>query len=72
MGIYADLVRPVRRAIQDARAGGRDYLGQSEHAIRTVLRVRPDMSLSDASTVVNEIRTTCTCWSATRSPQPGT
>ena len=71
MGTYADLIRPVRRAIQEARAGGRDYLGQSEHAVRIVLRVRPDMSLSDASTAVNEIRTTRTGWPPAGSPQPG-
>ena len=72
MGMYADLIRPVRQAIQEARAGGRDYLGQSEHAVRVVLTVRPDMSLSDASSVVNEIRTTRTRWPAAivGSPQP--
>ena len=73
MGMYADLIRPVRQAIQEAREGGRDYLGQSEHAVRVVLRVRPDMSQSDASTVVNEIRTTRTAWTppVAGSPQPG-
>ncbi|MCG8358734.1 MAG: hypothetical protein MI920_24470 [Kiloniellales bacterium] len=51
-----DLVDLIRRSIEEARAKGRDYLGQSEHAVRTVMKVRPDMTLSDALTAVNVIR----------------
>ena len=57
MGMYMDLIRLVRRAIEEARNGGRDYLGQSEFAVRMVLSVRPDMSASEASKAVDVIRT---------------
>jgi len=46
-------------------------MGMYADLIRLVLRVRPDMSPSDASTAVNEIRTTRTGWPAAGSPQPG-
>jgi hypothetical protein len=55
--MYMDLIRLVRRAIEEARSGGRDYLGQSEFAVRTVLSVRPDMTASDAVKAVDVIRT---------------
>lgn len=57
MGMYMDLIRLVRRAIEEARNGGRDYLGQSDFAVRQVLSVRPDMSASDAVKAVDVIRT---------------
>ena len=57
MGMYMDLIRLVRRAIEEARNAGRDYLGQSDFAVRMVLRVRPDMSASEASKAVDVIRT---------------
>ncbi len=53
-----DLVDLIRRAVDEARGRGRDYLGQNNYAAKTVLMVRPDMTLSDAITAVNEIRST--------------
>ena len=58
MGKYEDLIRLVRRAIQEARDAGRDYLGQGEFAVRAVLRVRPDMTATDAVRAVDLIRMT--------------
>ena len=54
--MYTDLIDLIRRSIDEARGRGRDYLGQSQHAVQKVMMVRPDMTLSDASSAVNEIR----------------
>ncbi len=51
-----DLERVIRQALADAEAAGRDYLTQTEEAVRAVLRVRPDMTASDALTAVNMVR----------------
>ncbi len=46
----------IRQALADARAAGRDYLTQTELAVRAVLKVRPDMTASEALTAVNLVR----------------
>ncbi len=51
-----DLENIIRRAIVDAQAAGKDYLSQTEEAVRTVRQVRPDMTASAALTAVNLVR----------------
>ena len=48
-----DLENVIRQALADAQAAGKDYLSQTEEAVRTVRQVRPDMTSSDALTAVN-------------------
>ena len=43
----SDLKTVIRKALADARAAGKDYLTQTELALRAVRQVRPDMSASD-------------------------
>ena len=50
------LERVVSRAILDARSGGHDYKQQNELAARTVRRVRPELTVSEAMTVVEAVR----------------
>ncbi len=51
-----DLERVIHQALADGRAAGRDYLGETEQAVRAVQQVRPDMTASDALTAVNMAR----------------
>ncbi len=51
-----DLENVIRQALADAEAAGKDYLGQTEEAVRAVLQARPDMTASDALTAVNLVR----------------
>ncbi len=51
-----DLENVIRQALTDAKASGKDYLSQTEHAVQTVLQVRPDMTASDALAAVNLVR----------------
>ena len=48
-----DLENVIRQALADAKDAGRDYLSQTEVAVRAVLQARPDMTASDALTAVN-------------------
>ena len=48
-----DLENVIRQALADAQAAGKDHLSQTEEAVRTVRRARPDMTASDALTAVN-------------------
>ncbi len=50
------LERITRRVLEDARAKGRDYLTQTELAVRAVRQARPDMSASDALAAVELVR----------------
>jgi len=50
------LIRIIRNAIDDARRCGADYLGQQQQAVTAVLLVRPDLTASDAMTLVNRKR----------------
>ena len=54
MALDLDIV--IRQALADARAGGRDHLTQTELAVRTVRRVRPDMTASAALSAVRRIQ----------------
>jgi hypothetical protein len=51
-----DLENIVRQALADAQAAGRDYLTQTELAVRAVLKVRPDMTASEALSAVELVR----------------
>ncbi len=48
-----DLENVIRQALTDAKAAGKDYLSQTELAVRAVQRARPDMTASAALTAVN-------------------
>ena len=41
---------------REARDKGLDHIGQTEHAVRAVLAVRPDMTASAAMQAVNRLR----------------
>ena len=41
-----DLAGIVARALAEARDKGLDHIGQTEHAVRAVLALRPDMTAS--------------------------
>ena len=51
-----DLAGIVARALAEARDKGLDHIGQTEHAVRAVLAVRPDMTASAAMQAVNRLR----------------
>ena len=51
-----DLDKLIRQALDDARAAGKDYLTQTELAVRAVRQVRPDMTASAALTAVEVVR----------------
>ncbi len=51
-----DLERVIRQALTDARVAGRDYLGETEQAVRAVQQARPDMTAPDALAAVNLVR----------------
>ncbi len=50
-----DLENVIRQALADAQAAGKDYLGQTEEAVRAVQRARPDMTASEGMTAVNMV-----------------
>ena len=51
-----DLANVIRQALADAQAAGRDYLTQTELAVRALLQVRPDMTASEALMAVDLVR----------------
>ena len=51
-----DLDTVIRQALEDARAAGKDYLTQTELAVRAVRQVRPGMTASSALTAVEVVR----------------
>ncbi len=51
-----DLETVIRQALEDARAAGKDYLTQTELAVRAVRQVRPDMTAPEALTAVRQIQ----------------
>ena len=48
--------RIIRRVLDEARAGGRDHLTQTELAVRAVREARPDMTASEALAAVELVR----------------
>ncbi len=55
-GPEEDLKHVINQALEDARNRGRDYVGQTELAVRAVRQVRPDMNASDALASVRLFR----------------
>ncbi len=55
-GMDESLERIIRQALGDARATGRDYLTQTELAVRTVREVRPDMTAPEALSAVEFVQ----------------
>ena len=51
-----DLENVIRQALGDALLAGKNHLGQTEHAVRVVQQVRPDMTASEALAAVNLVR----------------
>ncbi len=51
-----DLENVIRQALADAQAAGKDYLSQTQEAVRPVRQARPDMTASDALVAVNLVR----------------
>ncbi len=52
----SDLKTVIRKALAAARAAGKDDLSQTEGAVRAVLKVRPDMTASEALWAVEMVR----------------
>ncbi len=50
------LTRIIAQALVEARDKGLDHIGQTGHAVRAVLAVRPDMTASAAMLAVNRLR----------------
>ena len=51
-----DLKHVIQQALDNARSRGRDYVGQTELAVRAIRQVRPDMNASDALAAVHLFR----------------
>ncbi len=51
-----DLETVIRQALEDARAAGKDYLTQTEEAVRAVRKVRPAMTSPEAVRAVEMVR----------------
>ena len=51
-----DLDIVIRQALADARAAGKDHLTQTEEAVRTAVKARPDMTASEALSAVELMR----------------
>ncbi len=50
------LERIIRRALDDARAAGRDYLTQTEEAVRAGRDARPDLTASEILATVRRLQ----------------
>ena len=46
----------IRRALEDARAAGRDILTQTEEAVRAGREARPDMTASEILAAVRRLQ----------------
>ncbi len=46
----------IRRALEDARAAGRDFLTQTEEAVRAGREARPDMTASEILAAVRMLQ----------------
>ncbi len=46
----------IRRALAEAQVADKDYLTQTEEAVRAVVQAFPDMTASDALAQVNRVR----------------
>jgi hypothetical protein len=48
--------RIIRRALEDARAASRDYLTQTEEAVRAGHEARPDLTASEVLAIVRRLQ----------------
>ena len=46
----------IRRALEDARAAGRDYITQTEEAVRVPREARPDLTASEILAAVRRFQ----------------
>ncbi len=51
-----DLAKIIRRALDEAKAAGRDHTAQTDYAVKKVLELRHDMTASDALNAINLVR----------------
>ncbi len=51
-----DLANIIRRALNEAKAAGRDHTAQTDYAVKKVLELRHDMTASDALNAINLVR----------------
>ncbi len=51
-----DLANIIRRALDEAKAAGRDHTAQTDYAVKKVLELRHDMTASDALNAINLVR----------------
>ena len=51
-----DLASIIRTGLEEAKAAGRDFHGQTEHTVKRVLELRSDMSATDARNAINLVR----------------
>jgi len=47
------LLRIVHRVVRQARSEGLDYVGQTRRSVAELLRLRPDLTASDAFALVD-------------------
>ncbi len=52
----AGLENIIRRALEDARAAGRDYLTQTEEAVQAGCEARPDLTASEVLAQVRRLQ----------------
>ena len=52
----AGLENVIRRALEDARAAGRDHLTQTEEAVRAGREARPDLTASEILATVRRLQ----------------
>ena len=52
----SELASVIKSAVADAHRSGLDYVDETEHAVRAVMRVRPDMDAPEALAVVDRFR----------------
>ena len=52
-----NLIATIRRAPSEAQAAGKDYLTQTEEAVKAVLQTFPDMTASEALVQAGKLST---------------
>jgi len=56
MNADPSLLRVIHRSVREARDAGLDPIGQTQRTLLRVLSVRPDLSPSEARSLVQRIR----------------
>ena len=55
-GMDESVERIIRRALDEARAKGRDYVGQTQAAVAAARKARPDMTASETLATVRLVQ----------------